>query len=207
MSRKQGKVVDTWWYTDDGQRIEVPVRVRQRGSRLVFAVDLDSPTVDVEHADTLELRRLAWAAIKKAVAITWREVYIIEVAGSETESHHTGPGMTEELSFGYDHAEVGTNADGTFVHRAPFNRRYPDHHRHVHGGLPRGGENVSMVDATPENKARIQAVIMSMRRLGEMMAELMSPEKVQRTLENVRLLGLPAPGKARAAADDEPDEE
>lgn len=201
MARKAGKVVETWWYTEDGQRIEVPVRVIQRGGRLVFAVDIDEPHVQAYHVDSHELKKNAWAAIRLAVSIAWREVYVLEVEGGPVDTHSVGPGKAYELKFGYNHMEVGTTPDGAHVHRQPVNKSYPDFTRNVHRGLP--SDSSAIVDATPENKARIMAVLASMRRLHEMMADLMSPEKAQQTLANVRLLGLPAPAKARPDEDEE----
>ncbi len=199
MSRKKGKVVDTWTYSNNGQHLKVPVRVVAKNDGLWYVVDIDEPIIYQKHRDAAELKTIVWKELDRVLTISWREVYVITVETTNGAVYGHQYGDEHEVKFEYEHCEVGTCQNGEFVHRHPPNKSFPNHPRDVTRGLPGRGDKCSMVDATPANKAKIKAVVAAMKQLGKMMKDLMSPEKAQATLDNVKMLGLPAPKKESAS--------
>lgn len=191
MSRSQGKILLTFPYDRNGHHLTVPLRIRTVGGRLICFVHLDAPVVRVEGTDPEQVRQQACAELDKVLSIVWKRVLLVHMDNrSETWSRDQQTEAKVRLS--WRPLEIGTTSLNETVHRVPALSEHPTHTYPTHQG-DGVDDSEAMIDDTPENRAKLEAVSAAIHLLGQRLEDLLGQKNILSTLANVQVLGLPMP--------------
>ncbi len=205
--RKPGKVIDTIEYRERGVVIKVELRlVKDEYDKYTYCVRHEDPRVELNDVDPTSLRKRTIEALREAVVINWTRM--IRIGTKLDLMEHTGWGSSStdqlnglegqrQLSIDLKGYEVGT----THGNKPVFRARAIDGHacadRHTSAGSPiKEGhatcdDSQALIPDTKENRAKLRGVIDAFELLSSRLSQLLCQERIEHTLENVRLLGLP----------------
>jgi len=205
MTRKQGKVVSKIEYNKNGHRVVVDLRLIERGGVFTYIVDHNDPEIKDRDNDPNALRDRVLSRLDVVLSIEWADKICIKVVGQIIDSEPRGGAIAHdtELKVCVEVWQVGTTTTGKLVHRQkPWLSRGEMWPCRIEAGLPyivseRHHCNIassSMIDDTPDNRAKVRVVQKAFEQLSTNLRALLGQDSIQATLANVRLLGLPAPG-------------
>jgi hypothetical protein len=213
-ARKIGKVVIEFDYQRGGTTLSVPIRLIEARklkysghnygeSQLVYLVDLDTPDVYLYDADAEKLRKTVIAELDKVCAVDWKSKIMLRFSLQKNVEHRK---IDRHLVLAYAFVQIGTTVVGKKVWRELDEDRNARHSTSVNNGWPdepdvrskywaADEENytatTSLIDDTPENVKKIETIRDAMDRLGTQMVELFKPAAIEKTIANIKLLGLP----------------
>lgn len=207
MAKPICKIVKNWTYFVKGthEKLIVPLRYVERKEYgqfiTMFRVDLNEPIpLARENKDAAALQKEVFKELDAFYSIDWQPFFEVSAEhhqGTRCCNHHSEVSRT--LIFTYRPVELGTRAaDGAKVHRHPesnwLEKGWPEE-----GGKDRGTFNddpvhemVALVPNTPENKEKLDKIVAAMELLAGRMHDLLSPQKILTTLNNIHAV-LPAP--------------
>jgi hypothetical protein len=190
--RKKGKVITTFWYRRNGHNIEVELRlITNENGQLAYLVEIDEPQITITGLEAEKVRLDTISALDEKCLIEWRKV-IRCVVGDLDSRFARSRGDCVQVEFTWEPMEIGTTMSGMKVHRDGEVPGHRDFSRHIHSGDGLNRDDAT-IDDTPENRAKIETIVQGMRRLSSALSDLLSQDKILTTLENVKVLGLPAP--------------
>ena len=208
MARKDGKIIDTIRHLSNGVWFDIPLRMTKDNSslrgttRYSYAVDMDSPSVRLTGDDPTKVIVEAKAAIDRHTSITWER--FLHVVTKVTTG--TGHGFARSLESGkyadvmvhFRAVMVGTDCAGKTCHivldriDSEFDpSRTRDLVRGALGtatGKPSfedGVESSALIPFTDDNVAKLTTIVDGLRRLGEMVTDLMQHDKIAGSLATV----------------------
>jgi hypothetical protein len=198
---------DVWAWRDDREAMvakgvkpggycsyEYEVRVTRHENVAIGKVEYyivsDEPgPIKVRANDLEQLRVKLDAAIRAFLAVEWKPFLVVEVTrGDRFDSSAT----SARLYMNVREAQEGRsshNADLVWHRFLGKDSLYNDTSVHA-GKIPlsdRDGEPYRVVPDTPANRAALEAVRLGIKALGEKLDGLLSAEKIQDTLANVRV--------------------
>lgn len=207
--RKSGKVITTFHYEHQGQRIEFELRLQKRpgSEKIEYRVQHDEPKIDLTGSDPEDLRKRVLAEAERLLTITWERMLVIITDSDMDEGRADDAEMLSHISTLFQieskievqFYEFGTTTAGAKVHRRMcgdgskygIEKGWPHElsSRHYEGTF----KSASYVPWTDDNVKRLMAIRSGYQRMAAMLSELLGQDRAQHTLENVKLLGLPSP--------------
>lgn len=196
--RHQGKVVQVEKVRVGGKTYELKLRLIDSGhshsKRFSYSATHSDPDVVVRGDDPNQCLRDAEAELRAKLTLDWTPSIVIYAEDGDDCSYY-GSGATlfqGRLSFRYALVDVAKRADGTDVWREPVRDGFVKRGREFHerDGTPHG----TVILDTPENRAKLQVIADGLEKLAANLTLLLSPDRVAKTLQDVRVLALPAPG-------------
>ncbi len=165
-----------------------------RTQRFTFQVLHEDPPIDERGPDLSVLVRAAETLLRSQLSIEWApfiEVYVDAedncVYASEGEAL-----FQAKLAVRASLLDIGTRPDGTKLHRIRSKGFGSSTHYTTHDGMPED----AVVPDTPANRARLQVIADGLQRLATNLTSMLSQDRVLKTLQDVRMLGMLAPPAA-----------
>lgn len=195
--KHQGKVVQVEKVWVGGKTYQLKLRLIDAGhshsKRFSYSATHLDPDVVVCGDDPNQCLRDAEAELRAKLSLDWIPSIVIYAEGGDDCSYY-GSGVTlfqGRLSFRYAMVDVAKRADGTAVWREPVRGGLVKRGREFHerDGTPHG----TVILDTPENRAKLQVIADGLEKLAANLTLLLSPNRVAKTLQDVRVLALPAP--------------
>lgn len=201
--KHQGKVVQVEKVWVGGKTFELKLRLvdagRSHSKRFSYSVTHSDPDLVVRGNDPEQCLRDAEVELRAKLAVDWIPSIVIYVESDDNCTYY-GSGETlfkGRLSLRYALVDVAKRADGTDVWREPVREGFIKRGRefHEHDGLPDG----TVIADTPENREKLQVISDGLTKLSANLTLLLNQDRIVKTLQDVRVLALPAPvpGKRR----------
>lgn len=138
----------------------------------------------IEGTDIEALRLAVWSKLDKQYAITWETYYLVRVE----RPYMSGTGGGVQVS--WDIVSKGTAWDGTELLREYSLHRRPNEDFYKISPWPgafrdKRGKVMACIPATERNKAALEEFVAKLDQLRKLMAEFLSPEKIETTLANL----------------------
>lgn len=189
-----GKKIDTWKISNDGQTIEVDVFIVRGGSNqsAKFVAKCDALKLHIENANIDELERLARAEAKSLMSLEYSEMlYIAFSGGGRRDPHHLS-----EAATGYGNDEIGSS-----INVKKFLLSEPDANgkRWAKTSGPGGGANAwnghvgtgmtydagryyALLPNTPENRAGLRRIFEAYSDLNKNLRAFLDLENIESNL-------------------------
>lgn len=197
--KHQGRVIQVEKVQVNGKTYALKLRLIDRGrsyrARFSYCATHESdPEVAIYHDDAQTCLKGAESELTARLAVEWKpSIVIYAEAGDDCSYYGSGSTLFQgRLSFRYAMVDVAKRADGTDVWREPIGAGLVKHGREFHerDGTPHG----TVIPDTPENRAKLQVIADGLEKLAANLTLLLSPDRVAKTLQDVRVLALPASG-------------
>jgi hypothetical protein len=191
MSRTPGRKIDSYHYTSkDGVHVEVELRLFGD----VLIARCPGRELEVRDKNIADLKRKVAAELERILSIVWEPKLLVEMT-DEGNHHFQGDTHSAGFSLKYSFWEVATTA-GKPISRQVSESNCGKHY--VQDGWPGddGGAWATsgvLIDDTPAHRAQLEAINTAIVTLRQQLNKLLSADKILTTLQNVKVLGLPAP--------------
>lgn len=216
MAKLPGRKIDTIRVAVDGGVIEAEMRLLTEGGVASFyavcpALGLESSGENID-----QVRKQITQLLKESGKIEWKLYYLLRVTTgrdplqemsprTSIEQHYDLKNKPFDFRLGVELVETAKLPDGKMIHlfsptREAYGRGRNRRPTNVEEGMPEVGKIdsfrdqeqrvVAMLDATPENWQRIQAIFASAARAGEMLATSLMPGNTEKTFEQKNRTGL-----------------
>ncbi len=218
------KTVSTIEYNKNGYELRIPLKLvteaaSYRGSvpTLSYLIEIEHPTeIRLSGKDPQELVTKLIAKLDEVCSVTWEPWLLVKTdSGRNQRESSSEPGWSAGLDIGVDYVLIGTNADGKnqFVHYdgtqgpdlaaaekrchykrsgLPVTGRQTKWQGRDHG--PDMGANTALIRDTPEHRAQLQRITDALVQIGAQVSEVLSPETIELSLQNVAPLLTHIPG-------------
>ena len=190
-----------------------------------FCAELDEADIDITDTDSVKLEKAVIIKLKEWVNVDWKLHFVVEISGGRP-CLQAGDGF--RVGVEYQYYAVGTHAsngqkvllnvpeqeklydDGKWEGKrysgykpTPFDkekwgRAKSDRHARYFREVA-NPDTKTLIEATPANKDAMHSFIQAMQRLLDKMHDSFHPDKIERTLQALDTLGLPAPEKKAKA--------
>lgn len=169
-----------------------------------FSVTCEQLGIDLRGTDIEVLRKAAWSKLEKRFSIKWEAYYLIQIAGARAfvGDYEVGFSLSQNTIY------RGVAHDGSVLMREydrgrsfgpwrykPWPGEYQD----------RGGHVIACIPATKKNDKALDEFRERIRDLQERLSDLVKPEVILATLENLAATGLPASATPHLPRPDEAD--
>lgn len=208
--RMPGKKLERWTFTVDGVPLTVDCRILPENNPPKFFAKLEALDVTIENTDIKALKKEVEATLKKGISLKWERFYLIEFGGAVLKpsifDDEDDDATKAKLEFSYLTIEIATRPDGTKCWRKAdrWNNRIhddvPDLEREPDTFLENHYDQHAMIPANPENKARLEAILLAFSALSEKLFAVLHQDRILETISRtINLLGPETPkrkGKA-----------
>ena len=165
-----------------------------------FSVTCKELGIELIGTDIEVLRQAAWAKLEKQFKINWEAYYLIQIAGAQA---HVGD---FEVGFSLSQNTIyrGVTHDGSVLMREyergrtfgpwrykPWPGEYQD----------KGGHVIACIPATKQNDKALNEFRERIRELQARLSDLVRPEVILATLENLAMTGLPVVSRPQIESD------
>lgn len=203
--RKEGKIVDTIRARVNGVLCLMELRVaKTRHGSFYYRVENDDPPFEVHDDDPKVCEKLAREKLNELLAIEWKPHLLVRVVvgdGGGSWDEKQARLTADHLSLEVTRIDIAKQEDGKPVWR--YGAKDHNDRQSTYDSDPakehRWDENdaVSLLADTPLNRERLSYISQGLATLSNRLLELLSSKSIQKTLENVRTLALPAPAEVK----------
>lgn len=210
------KEISTFRYQKNGLNLTISLKIQRNSNpygqsvSFNYLVHIKEPVeVKVEGTDPNDVMKRATAELDRLTSVTWERFLYVEVSAPTVANDGRGrEGIVfRALKLSFTPVCVGTNSSGEKFHvfQAQNEAEVPDQHkvRWAERGLPDvgvekgspwdGGHDCgALLPDTPENRAKLNALIARLGSLAEQVLNALQPKNIERQLATMpALLGAP----------------